>query len=36
MFAIILLISAISLLGMFLVDQLGTTILNGERIDKTL
>ena len=34
MFAIIVLISAISLLGMFLVDQLGRTILKWKRIDK--
>ena len=34
MFAIIVLISAISLLGMFLVDQLERTILKWKRIDK--
>ena len=34
MFAIIVLISAISLLGMFLVDQLEKNILKWKRIDK--
>ena len=34
MFAIIVLISAISLLGMFLVDQLERTVLKWKRIDK--
>ena len=34
MFAIIVLISAISLLGMFLVDQLEKTILKWRKVDK--